>query len=211
MKGSIRQRSPGTWELTIDLGRDALGKRRRKHETVRGTKAQAQRRLRELLFIQDRGIDIPTDRLRLRDWLDRWMREHVVPNRRQRTAEGYRGIIASHINPAIGHIELARLGPSHIQALEAELAERMAPRSVHVVHAVLSGALKQAMRMELIHRNAASLVSPPPIAKREVAPPGIGAVRDALALARADGHHLYPAIHLVAYTGLRRGEALGLR
>ncbi len=138
------------------------------------------------------------------------MREHIAPNRRQRTAENYRGIIARHINPAIGHIELARLGPSHVQALEAGLAETLAPRTVHVVHAVLSGALKQAMRMELIHRNAASLVSPPPIAKREVAPPGIRAVRDALALARAEGHHLYPAIHLVAYTGLRRGEALGL-
>ena len=29
MKGSIRQRSPGSWELTVDQGRDALGKRRR--------------------------------------------------------------------------------------------------------------------------------------------------------------------------------------
>ncbi len=51
MKGSIRQCSPGTWELTLDLGRDALGKRRRKHETLRGTRAQAQRGLRELLSI----------------------------------------------------------------------------------------------------------------------------------------------------------------
>lgn len=41
MKGSFRQRSPGSWELTIDQGRDALGKRRRKHLTVRGTKAHA--------------------------------------------------------------------------------------------------------------------------------------------------------------------------
>ena len=49
MKGSLRQRSAGSWELTVDLGRDAVGKRRRRHETVRGTKAQAQRRLRELL------------------------------------------------------------------------------------------------------------------------------------------------------------------
>ena len=39
MKGSLRQRSPGSWELTVDLGRDPLGRRRRKHLTVRGTKA----------------------------------------------------------------------------------------------------------------------------------------------------------------------------
>ena len=36
MNGSIRQRSPGTWELTVDVGRDLAGKRRRKYVTVRG-------------------------------------------------------------------------------------------------------------------------------------------------------------------------------
>ncbi len=41
MKGSIRQRSAGTWELTVDLGRDPIGRRRRKYHTVRGTDAQA--------------------------------------------------------------------------------------------------------------------------------------------------------------------------
>ena len=32
----------------------------------------------------------------------------------------------------------------------------------------------------------------------------------ALDLARTEGHPLYPAIHLIAYTGMRRGEALAL-
>ncbi len=56
MKGSLRQRSPGSWELTFDLGRDTFGKRRRKHLTVRGSKAHAQRELRCLLTTLDRGI-----------------------------------------------------------------------------------------------------------------------------------------------------------
>ena len=38
MNGSIGQRSPGTWELTVDVGRDLSGKRRREYTTVRGTK-----------------------------------------------------------------------------------------------------------------------------------------------------------------------------
>ena len=41
MKGSLRQRSPGAWEITVDLRRDPLGRRQRKDLTVRGTKAQA--------------------------------------------------------------------------------------------------------------------------------------------------------------------------
>ena len=38
MKGSIRQRSAGSWELTVDLDRDALDRCRRKYVSgfVRG-------------------------------------------------------------------------------------------------------------------------------------------------------------------------------
>ena len=35
MKGSIPQRSPGSWELTVDQGRDALDKHRRKQDETR--------------------------------------------------------------------------------------------------------------------------------------------------------------------------------
>ncbi len=71
MKGSIRQRSAGSWELTVDLGRDPLGRRKRKHVTVRGPKAEAQRRLRKLMSTVDRGVGLPTGRLLLRDCFDR--------------------------------------------------------------------------------------------------------------------------------------------
>ena len=82
MKGSILQRSPRSWELTIDLGRDALGKRRRKFLTGRGTKARAQRELRRRLSTLDKGIDLPSEKIFLRDWLHRWMDEIIVPHRR---------------------------------------------------------------------------------------------------------------------------------
>ena len=59
MKGSIRQRSPGSWEITLSLGYDAAGRRNRMSITFRGTKTEAQRRLRELLSTVDRGNDIP--------------------------------------------------------------------------------------------------------------------------------------------------------
>ncbi len=47
MKVSLHQRRAGSWELTVDLGRDPFGKRWRGYHTVRGTKAQAQRSLKE--------------------------------------------------------------------------------------------------------------------------------------------------------------------
>ena len=34
MKGSIRRRSKNSWEITVDLGNDAQGKRQRKYLNV---------------------------------------------------------------------------------------------------------------------------------------------------------------------------------
>ena len=211
MKGSLRQRSPGSWEITLDLGVGSGGKRQRKYVTVRGNKSQAQRRMRELLSVLDKGMALPAEKISVGDWLDRWMNEQVIPYRRQSTKERYQGVIKLHLKSHIGHIELTRLAPFHVQALESRLSrEGMAPSGVSLVHNVLSGAMRYAMRMELIYRNPVALVSPPPHQKREPNPPAIRAVRDALALARADDHHLAACIHLISYTGLRRGEALGL-
>ena len=138
-----------------------------------GTKAQARRELRRLLSTLDRGMDLPDDRLLVRDWFDRWMREVIASQRRQRTKERYQAVIDQYIVPAVGHIRLAKLSPSHIQALESELLTRMSPSSVQLVHAVLSGALKHAMRMELVSRNPVSLVSRPAVERREAPSPDI--------------------------------------
>ena len=112
MKGSIRQRSPGSWELTVDLGRDALGQRQRRFLTVRGAKAQAQRKLRELLSTLDKGLALPGGKILLRDWLDRWLAERITPNRRQGTKERYQDIVQKHLKPHIGHLDLTKLGPA---------------------------------------------------------------------------------------------------
>ena len=40
MRGSVRRRGRGAWQLTVDVGRDADGKRVRQFRTVRGTKAE---------------------------------------------------------------------------------------------------------------------------------------------------------------------------
>ena len=79
MNGSIRRRGKGTWELTVDLGRDASGKRRRKFVNVKGTKSKAQQKLRELLSLDDKGIPIDTQKMTLSQWLAKWLSDHVAP------------------------------------------------------------------------------------------------------------------------------------
>ena len=170
MKGRIRQRSPGSWQISYELGRDALGKRKTRSITVRGTKAEAQRKLREVLTALDNGgIPEPAD-LPLRQWLDRWMDEVITPARRLNTADRYRRAIRNHILPHIGNIPLSKFGPAQVQALETRVGREVGPQTVNLVHVILSGAFRHAMRLELIHRNPGSLVSPPPAKRRGCRP-----------------------------------------
>lgn len=212
MNGSIRSRGKGTWELTIDLGKDASGKRRRKFVHVRGPKSEAQRKLRDLLSTMDKGIPLGNRKVTFGDWLSKWLAEYVVPNTSQKTIERYGGLIQKHIAPMLGAIELTKVTPSEIQALESHLSQQgMAPQGVHLVHNVISGAFKYALRMEAAWRNPAKAVTPPKITRDEVEPPEIPRVRAILRLAEEQGHPLFACLHLMAYTGIRRGEALGLR
>ena len=156
MKGSSRRRSKDSWELTIDLGRDAQGKRLRKFMNVRGTKSTADRRLREVLSRLDKGIPLAQEKVTVSSWLDRWMADHVVVNGRQKTVERYQGIIDRHVRPRLGHLQLTKIAPADIQKLESELlTQGMAPAGVELVHTVISGALKYALRMEMVWRNPA--------------------------------------------------------
>ena len=54
-------------------------------------------------------------------------------------------------------------------------------------------------------------MTPPRIIRKEVEPPEIARVKRILELAKEEHHPVFPCLHLIAYTGMRRGKALGLR
>jgi len=57
----------------------------------------------------------------------------------------------------------------------------MAPAGVELIHAIISGALKYALRLEVIWRNSAQVVTPPKAERKEVEAPLIAGVREVLA------------------------------
>ena len=116
-------------------------------------KTRAQHELRRLLTTLDKGIDLPTENITLRDWLRRWLKEVIGPDRRRATMERYRATINLHIAPAIGPVKLAELGPSHVHPLDAHHLRRdLSPVTIQSVNVVLSGTLMNTLRMELVHK-----------------------------------------------------------
>jgi len=90
----------------VFLGRDANGKRIRNTETVRGKKADAERRLREILTEVDKDIPLTKTRYKVGEWLERWLDEKRGDGLREKSIDRYEVIIRLHLKPAIGNIPL---------------------------------------------------------------------------------------------------------
>ena len=211
MTGTMRKRDRNVWEITVSLGKDANGVRRRQSRTVYGTKAKAQKRLRD--FVQE--IEQKRSRhgdVLVGDWLLIWYRDLVQPRLRIKTQERYADIIEQNLTPHLGNIPLEDLSPRHIDDAYRHLqqVDRYDPKTIRLFHCVLSGACKYAVRQEKVDRNVATLVVLPAVTKSEVIPPEIETVQHLLELAEAEDHPLFPFLFVLTYTGMRKGELWGL-
>lgn len=210
MQGSLKQRSKGSWTIRLDVGLDpTTGRRRQRMFTLRGTRKQAQERLRELLHEIDTGMPMLRTKLTVGAYLKDWLRDVVAIRNRPRTAEAYAVIINNHLAPNIGSIPLTRLQPGHVEKMEAKLlASGLSRNTVLHVHRIVSKAMKDALRKGMVQRNVCTMVEPPAIGHYEVNPPSAEQVARILGLATATPYEA--AYRFMAMTGCRRGECLGL-
>ncbi len=150
------------------------------------------------------------------DYLERWL-EHIRQRVRTRTSERYAGIVRGHLIPRLGHIPLRKLTPLVIQQFEAKALEGgrlrgeggLSPQTVLHLHRVLSEALRQAVRWQLLPANPAAAVSPPRPRRAEIAIVGPESAQAILDAARGTAVEI--PVTVAIGTGMRRGEILGLR
>ena len=80
------------------------------------------------------------------------------------------------------------------------------------IHLVVHKALADAERKGLVIRNVAALADPPKVgARKQIEIKAWTAEQLDVFLEAIEAHRLAPAFHLASYTGMRRGELLGLR
>jgi integrase len=217
MRGNITRRGKASWRLKLDLDRDATGKRRITYRTVRGTRAQAQAELARLLVAQDEGTLVEPSQASVAEYMHSWIetaanRGDVSP----KTAERYRQLIERQIVPHLGAMPLQKLKPVHITNWHGTLLTSgghdggpLSARTVGHAHRVLHKALADAVRLELLLRNAASAAPPPKIEETEVQILTADQVQAVLNALRTTSIH--PQIVVLLTTGVRRGELAGLQ
>lgn len=138
---------------------------------------------------------------------------------RTSTYLSYQAHVRNHISPYIGDKRLDRIDGTVLNGLYVTLLERgrndgtsLSAATVRRVHAVLHRAFRDAMRWGLIHRNPCSGADPPKLrASQRTRFSTWSAEELKRFLDFAHNEKLYPLWLLLATTGMRRGEALGLR
>jgi integrase len=215
-EGTIYKRKDGKWEAKASIGCDpATGKLKRVTRYF-DTRKEAQDWLAQVQHEKKTGVFVEPDKTTVGAWVMRYLQTYAKPKVKPNTFADYMDVLKNHIIPAIGTIPLQALRTSAIQELYNRKAESgrldgkggLSPRTIHLIHLVLNGALKQAVRERLIQHNPAEYTVRPPMKHKEMAVLSPEEVNRYLETARED--RLYAAFLLELTTGLRRGELLAL-
>ena len=171
-----------------------------------------------LVAVEQRTFVLPTH-VTVREFLlDEWLAA-IKGTLRLTTHASYSSLCECHIIPRLGAVQLQKLVPSQINGLYAYLLAEgrvcgqggLAPSSVRRVHAVLHRARRDAVRWGRLTVNPANAADPPKASAEYDELVVWSAGQLAAFLASVCSDRLFALWRLLAMTGMRRGEALGLR
>jgi len=192
--------------------RDEHGRNRSK---VLGRKRDAQAfdaEVRRLKRTRELGL-LDAGKETLAEFGQEWWRLHAAPNLAATTQETYAALWDTHVLPRLGGIGLRDLDGERLQQFRADLETvGVGPASVRKTLTLLHGMLGRAVEWGRIPNNpAASVRKPTPARQRAVTPLPPSAV-EALRtqLLQRGRRRDATLVSVLAYAGLRPGEALAL-
>jgi integrase len=207
-----------SWSVKVYLGRDPRTRVKRYKWFSFPTRREAEARLSQMLAQLHGGGTIPTTKLTLAEYLEDWLKKYATSNMRETSLKSYRDIIHQHMIPAMGSIPLRRLSPLDVQGyytakLNGDSATKrrvLSPSTVRKHHAVLHAALEHAIQWGLLAANVCDRVKPPKNRRKEPQRWDGEQVKLFLGEAKRSSPY-YPLYLTLRTTGMRPGEALGLR
>ena len=167
---NIQKRPDGRWRARY---RDPAGKERARHFT---RKVDAQRWIDEITAAVITGsyVDPKAGALTFGEYAERWRAMQV---HRPSTQAHVETMLRRHAYPTFGHKALSAILPSDIQAWVFRLStgeqdlRPLAPATVGVVHSIVSGVMKSAVRDRRIAANPCEGTRLPRVHRTKVVPP----------------------------------------
>jgi integrase len=202
--GSLQQLAPGRWR---SQGTDPTGRRRSAIHHV-GTKREAVEAHTRFMTRLGAGELVRSDRT-VNDLIDRWL-EHKKPDLAPTTWYRYNqraALLLRHL----GKVRLDRVTPALLD--EFYRSPTVTPHGARgLAYTIIGPAFKQAHKWGWIASNPAKDAGPPSSRAKEMRPPSHEDVMRFTASLLRDGPEWFGVfVHLLAVTGCRKGEILGLR
>jgi len=197
---SIAKRDNGQWRARY---RDATGKEHAQHF---GRKVDAQRWLDETTtaIITGQYVSPGAGKINFRDYAEAWRAAQMHRPSSQAHVET---MLRRHAYPVLGARPLADIRPSDVQAWAKGLSTTLAPSTVGVVHGIVSGIFRAAVRDRKVASNPCEGTRLPKAHREQVVPMSVDQVH---AIVEATPARWRAIVVLAAGTGMRQGECLGL-
>jgi integrase len=213
--GGLRERSSGSWELKVRCADPRTGRRVVKFYTVKGSKQDAKKRLRDLSVMAE-ACSLPDEQKLFGAVLDSWESSLDVS---PKTAERYLELVRLYIRPHLGGLKVRAITASRLEEFYGDLragrsvagaeATKLAPRTIGHIHRLVVQALGLAERDKVIEASPARHAKRPKIERTEIEILAEEQIRAVLAKLRGRAMYLIALTGLA--TGMRRGELLALR
>jgi integrase len=198
------------YRVRVEYGPDPLTGQRKQRSKTFLVRREAEAYLNRWQAEVERGIAVEPSTItvgeQFRYWLDTYARTSVSPQ----TFSEYERMVRTYIVPTLGAVPLQKLTVAHLEVFKGELLARgLGARTVTMCLMRLRQMLAQAIDLNLIAANPALCVQQPRVCSRGARTWSAEQARRFLAVATRSAYGPIWAVYLGS--GMRRGEALGLR
>ena len=207
-EGTICKTARGYWQAKIQIGYYPDGTTKFKTVTAQ-SQAECKKKLDSLKEKLKGKHNFDNDKILFNEWLDFWFKEYQSGNKNS-TQENDLLRIEKKIKPFFIKKKLCDITPHLInQFYNNQLKDGLAPASIKKLHGIIRKALAQAYKNDIINSIPADKVTLPKIEHKEIE--CFTVEEQSRFIECCKGDRLEFAYILLLYTGMRRGELLGLK
>ena len=212
MNGHVYQRGK-TFTIIYDLGKDPItGKRKQKSVGGFKSKPEAKAALRKILVEIDEGKYLEPSKETFSSYIEKWFNQHYRARVEETTGKTREYMLNKHL------IELNPFKDKPLGSIDTEdidnlynlkFDEGYSPSYIRQMHNMLNKVFTQACKWKKLSYNPVQDADPPSIKKEEIIIWSMESVNQFLDACL--GRRYYMTFYLALYTGMRRGEILGLQ
>ena len=202
--------SRGLWRAKFSYLDPETGLARRA-DITRKNQAELQQAVKEIQQRSEHGFVLTDSQQSLHFWIEEWQNNRLqMSDRKGSTKELYKNLVNTHLsNSPVGQMPLGEIRALHLTRFFSGLSgDHMSDSTKRNIYTVARALFEDAVNDGLIARNPMLTVKRPRAKKSEAKYLTAAQVSQVLGQLK-DSRHL-GAIALIAVTGMRRGEALGL-